>query len=223
MTSLPSTLPSALPAARPTLAGTVWPRPAARPAALGRDAFLVLTFSLLTALCAQVTIPLPYVPITGQTFAVLLAGALLGPRLGALAMLAYLGEGLAGLPVFALAHSAWTPGSPLLPGVPTIVGLSAGFLWSYPFAAALVGGLAERGWDRKPATTLAAMLLGSLVIFACGAAWLGHYVGASRALPLGVWPFLPGDAVKALLAAGLLPLGWKILGGKAQGKCVRAP
>ena len=209
MTSLPSTLPSALPGTRPTLAQTVWPRPAAWPAALGRDAFLVLTFSLLTALCAQVTIPLPYVPITGQTFAVLLAGALLGPRLGALAMLAYLGEGLAGMPVFAQGHSAWMPGT--LPGVPTIVGLSAGYLWSYPFAAALVGWLAERGWDRRPGTTLAAMLLGSLVIFTFGASWLGHYVGSSRALPLGVWPFLPGDAVKALLAAGLLPLGWKAL------------
>ena len=195
-----------------TLAQAVWPRPAARPAAaLTRDAALVLTFSLLTALCAQVTIPLPLVPITGQTFGVLLAGALLGPRLGALAMLAYLAEGLAGLPVFAQAHSAWMPGT--LPGVPTIVGLSAGYLWSYPFAAALVGGLAERGWDRKPATTFCAMLLGSLVVFAFGAAWLGHFplIGASHAFPLGVLPFLPGDTVKAMLAAGLLPLGWKVL------------
>ena len=210
MTPFPT--PSSLPVPT-TLAQVVWPRPASRPAAaLTRDAALILTFSLLTALCAQVTIPLPVVPITGQTFGVLLAGALLGPRLGALAMLAYLAEGLSGLPVFAQAHSAWMPGT--LPGVPTIVGLSAGYLWSYPFAAALVGWLAERGWDRKPATTFCAMLLGSLVVFAFGAAWLGHFplIGAGRAFTVGVLPFLPGDAVKAMLAAGLLPLGWKALG-----------
>ena len=137
---------------------------------------------------------------------VLLTGALLGPRLGFLTMALYLGEGLAGLPVFAEGHSAWTPGT--LPGVPVIFGLSAGYLVSYPFAAAFVGWLAERGWDRKPLLMLAAMLLGSLIIFAFGAGWLGHLLGYSRAFSLGVLPFLPGDVLKALLAAGLLPAGW---------------
>ena len=196
-----------------TMAQAVWPRRAAHPAAAwGRDAALALAFSLLTAVSAQVTIHLPLVPLTMQTFVVLLTGALLGPRLGFLTMALYLGEGLAGLPVFAEGHSAWTPGT--LPGVPVIFGLSAGYLVSYPFAAAFVGWLAERGWDRKPLTMLAAMLLGSLMIFAFGAGWLGHLLGYSRALPLGVLPFLPGDVLKALLAAGLLPLGWKMLGAK---------
>jgi len=195
------------------MAQAVWPRRAEDGAAAwGRDAFLALAFSLLTALSAQVTIHLPLIPLTMQTFAVLLAGALLGPRLGALAMALYLAEGLAGLPVFAEGRSAWTPGA--LPGVPVILGLSAGYLLSYPFAAALVGWLATRGWDRKPPTMLAAMLLGSLVVFVLGAGWLAHFVGPSRALAAGVLPFLPGDVVKALLAAGLVPLGWKWLGAK---------
>ncbi len=194
-----------------TLAQAVWPRRADHWAAtLGRDAFLALTFSLLTALSAQATVHLPLVPITGQTFAVLLTGALLGPRLGFLTMLLYLGEGLAGLPVFAEGHSAWTPGA--LGGLPAILGPSAGYLFAYPFAAGLVGWLAERGWDRRPGTMLAAMLLSSLVIFTFGAGWLAHFVGLRVALVSGVLPFLPGDTVKALLAAGLLPAGWKLLG-----------
>ena len=195
------------------MAQAVWPRRADnRTAAWGRDAFLALAFSLLTALSAQVTIHLPLIPLTMQTFSVLLAGALLGPRLGALAMLLYLVEGLAGLPVFAEGRSAWTPST--LPGVPVILGLSAGYLLSYPFAAALVGGLATRGWDRRPLTMLAAMLLGSVIVFALGAGWLAHFVGPAHAFTGGVLPFLPGDMIKALLAAGLVPLGWKWIGAK---------
>ena len=195
------------------MAQAVWPRRADnRTAAWGRDAFLALAFSLLTALSAQVTIHLPLIPLTMQTFSVLLAGALLGPRLGALAMLLYLAEGLAGLPVFAEGRSAWTPST--LPGVPVILGLSAGYLLSYPFAAALVGGLATCGWDRRPLTMLAAMLLGSVIVFALGAGWLAHFVGPAHAFTGGVLPFLPGDVVKALLAAGLVPFGWKWLGAK---------
>ena len=196
-----------------TLAQAVWPRRTeSQTAAWGRDALLVTAFSLLTAISAQVTIHLPFVPLTMQTFVVLLTGALLGPRLGFLAMALYLGEGLAGLPVFAEGHSAWTPGT--LPGIPVIFGLSAGYLFSYPFAAAFVGWLAERGWDRRPQTMLVAMLLGSLIIFALGAGWLGHLLGYTHAFALGVLPFLPGDVLKALLAAGLLPAGWKLLGAR---------
>ena len=190
-----------------TLAQTVWPRPAASPVAVwNRDAFLVTAFSLLTALTAQLSIHLPWtpVPITGQTFGVLLTGALLGPRLGALSLLLYLAEGSAGLPFFAGGSS----------GAAALVGISGGYLISYPFAAALVGWLAARGWDRKPQTMLAAMLLGSVVIYALGAGYLAHFIGAAKALTLGVLPFLPGDTIKALLAAGLLPAGWKMLGTK---------
>ena len=189
------------------MAQAVWPRRADdRAAAWGRDAFLALAFSLLTALSAQAVIPLPFtpVPITGQTFAVLLTGALLGPRLGAVTLVLYLLEGGMGLPFFA--HGA--------AGAARFAGPTGGYLLSYPFAAALVGGLAQRGWDRKPVTILAAMLLGSVVVFALGAGWLAHFVGASHALTAGVLPFLPGDAMKALLAAGLVPLGWKWIGAK---------
>jgi len=194
-----------------TMAQAVWPgRTGAGAAAWGRGAALAVAFSLLTALSAQVTVHLPLIPLTMQTGAVLLTGALLGPRLGALAMALYLAEGLAGLPVFAEGRSAWSPGT--LPNVPVIFGLSAGYLLSYPFAAALIGWLASRGWDRRPLTMLTAMLLGSLVVFAGGAGWLAHFVGPSRAVTAGVLPFLPGDVVKALLAAGLVPLGWKCLG-----------
>jgi len=171
---------------------------------LGRDALLVLAFSLLTALSAQVAVPLPFspVPLTGQTFGVLLSGALLGPRLGAMAMLLYLAEGGLGLPFFAGGAA----------GPAHLLGPTAGYLLSYPLAAGLVGWLAVRGWDRRPLTMLAAMLLGSLVIYALGAAFLSRFVGAHHALWMGVLPFLPGDVIKALLAAGLLPLGWKWIG-----------
>ncbi len=195
----------------PTLAQAVWPRRATSPAAAwGRDVLLVVAFSLLTALSAQLVIPLPWtpIPITGQTFAVLLTGALLGPRLGASAMLLYLAEGAAGLPVFAP--------RPSLPGLAAFAGPAGGYLISYPLAAALVGWLATRGWDRRPATMLLAMLLGSLVIYALGVGWLAHFplMGLHNALLGGMVPFLPGDAVKALLAAGLLPLGWKLVGSR---------
>ena len=190
-----------------TMAQAVWPRRAdGRTAAWGRDAFLALAFSLLTALSAQVVIPLPFtpVPITGQTFTVLLTGALLGPRLGAMTLTLYLLEGGLGLPFFA--HGA--------AGAARLVGPTGGYLLSYPFAAALVGWLATRGWDRRPLTMLAAMLLGSVVVFALGAGWLSHFVGPAYAFTGGVLPFLPGDVVKALLAAGLVPLGWKWIGAK---------
>ena len=193
-----------------TLAQTLWPSHAGTRPSLsadwGRDAFLALAFSLLTALSAQAAVPLPFspVPLTGQTFGVLLTGALLGPRLGFLAMLLYLAEGGVGLPFFAGGAG----------GASRLLGPTGGYLLSYPLAAAFVGGLASRGWDRRPLTMLAAMLLGSLVIFALGAAQLSHFVGTKNAVGMGVLPFLPGDAVKALLAAGLLPLGWKWIGRK---------
>lgn len=171
---------------------------------MGRDALLVLTFSLVTALSAQIAIPLPFspVPLTGQTFGVLLSGALLGPRLGALAMLLYLAEGGFGLPFFAGGTA----------GPAKLLGPTGGYLLSYPLAAWITGTLAVRGWDRRPATMLASMLLGSLAIFALGAVQLSHFVGAHNAFWMGVLPFLPGDMLKALLAAGLLPLGWRWIG-----------
>ena len=175
-----------------------------------RTAALVLGFSLLTALAAQVVVPLPWtpVPVTGQTFAVLLTGALLGSRLGALAMLAYLAEGAAGLPFF----TRGAGGAHYLFFSPT-----AGYLFAFPFAAFVAGYLAERGWDRRFATAAAAMALGSLVILACGWAWLSlFYRTASEAFAAGVLPFLVGDVVKVALAAAALPAGWAILRRKSS-------
>jgi len=168
-----------------------------------RSALVVVGFSLLTALAAQVVVPLPFtpVPLTGQTFAVLLTGALLGPRLGALAMLAYLAEGAAGLPFFRGGAG----------GVGHFSGATAGYLVAFPVAAYVTGHLAERGWDRRFVTAAAAMALGSVVILACGWAWLAVGLGGAQAFRLGVAPFLPGDVVKIALAAAVLPSGWALL------------
>src|SRR5436309_9086430 len=148
-----------------TLADVAWPR-----AGLLRDTLLVLAASLVTALAAQVAIPLPWspVPLTGQTFAVLLSGAVLGARRAFLAQLVYLAEGAFGLPVFA--------GGAL--GFAKIVGPTGGYLMAFPFAAALTGALAERGWDRRHLTTFAALLAGSALIFAGGLAWLARFLPA---------------------------------------------
>lgn len=158
---------------------------------------LVVGASLLMALCAQVAIPLPHttVPVTGQTFAVLLAGALLGARRGAGAAALYLAGGAAGLPFFAPfgAHTA-------------------GYLIGFLPAAWLAGFLAERGWDRRPGTALLMMLAGSAVIFAFGLAWLSRSVAGDKLLAMGLYPFIPGDIAKSCLAAALLPGGWKLLG-----------
>ena len=169
-----------------------------------RTAALVVGFSLLTALAAQVVIPLPWtpVPITGQTFAVLLTGALLGSRLGALAMIAYLIEGASGLPFFYAGGS----GAQHLLFSPT-----SGYLLSYPVAAFVVGLLAERGWDKRFLSAAAAMTLGSLVILLGGWAWLARFVSPAAAFQAGVAPFLIGDVIKLALAAAVLPSGWAIL------------
>ncbi|MCB0154061.1 MAG: biotin transporter BioY [Anaerolineae bacterium] len=176
------------------LAEAVWPRPS-----IARDVALVVGGSLLLALIAQIQIPLYPVPITGATFGVLLIGALLGSRRGALAMLTYLGWGALGLPVFANAAS----------GVATFFGPTAGYLVGYVPAAFLVGWLCERGWDRSLWLAAVAMLLGNIVIYACGIYWLAGLVGWDRVLPLGLYPFIPGDILKIALAAWALPTGWK--------------
>ena len=168
-----------------------------------RSALAVVGFSLLTALAAQLVVPLPFtpVPLTGQTFAVLLTGALLGPRLGALAMLAYIAEGAAGLPFFRGGAG----------GVQHLSGATAGYLCAFPAAAYVTGYFAERGWDRRYLSAAAAMALGSVVILASGWAWLATMLGGAQAFRLGVAPFLPGDVVKIALAAAVLPTGWALL------------
>jgi biotin transport system substrate-specific component len=169
-----------------------------------RDLLLVVGGSLFVALSAQVTILLPGtpVPVTGQTLAVLLVGVLLGAARGAMTLALYLLEGALGLPFFAEGKA----------GAATLfLAPSAGYLWSFPIAAALAGALAERGWDRRPVTALLAMVAGNLVIYVAGLAWLSRYVGVEGALGMGLLPFLPGDLLKIALATLLLPAAWKWL------------
>jgi biotin transport system substrate-specific component len=186
-----------------TLADAVLPRPTRVPA-YARDAILIVGFSLVNALAAQVEVRLPFtpVPITGQTFAVLLTGLLLGGRLGGLALIAYLAEGLVGLPFFAGGKS----------GLAYALGPTGGYLVGFVVAAYVVGRLADRGWDRRVGTTLLAMIIGNLIIYAAGLAWLVRFVGPDRVLALGLVPFLAGDLVKVILAAIALPGGWKLVG-----------
>ncbi|GAA5528458.1 biotin transporter BioY [Herpetosiphon gulosus] len=174
---------------------------------LGRDLALIIGFSLFVALTAQIAIPLPWtpVPITGQTLGVLLTGAILGPRRGALAILLYLVEGLAGMPVFAGMTS----------GLAKLLGPTGGYLLSWPLAAVLVGWLAQRGWDRRIPTALAMFCFGNILIYAIGASWLNIYkdtFGQISVMWAGVYPFLPGDALKIVIAALVLPGAWALFG-----------
>ena len=190
-------------------------RPLAKQKALTYDAALVIGGSLFIALCAQIAIPLPFspVPITGQTLAVLVVGVLLGSRRGSMSVLAYLIEGALGLPVFA-------PDGPA--GLARLLGPTGGYLIGFAIAAHATGWLAERGWDRKAATALLAMLLGNAIIYVCGLTWLGGFVGIEKALSLGLYPFIVGDLVKLGLASASLPLGWKLLGKqrRRRGQCL---
>jgi len=167
---------------------------------------LIVAGSLLIAATAQIAIPLGFspVPITGQTFGILLIGALYGARRGALTVMLYLVEGAAALPVFA-AFGA---------GATHLLGPTGGYLIGFVPAAFLVGVLAQRGWDRWFLTTVAAMVAGNLVIFIVGATWLTAFIDADLAITLGVVPFLPGAVVKIVLAALLLPAGWRLLDGR---------
>ncbi|NOX60454.1 MAG: biotin transporter BioY [Chloroflexi bacterium] len=179
-------------------------RPAKRRDALLYDMSLILFGSILIALSAQVAIRLPFnpVPITGQTFAVLLLAALLGRVRGAAAVLTYLAEGALGFPVFAGGAG----------GFYVLLGPTAGYLFGFVVAAFLVGWLAERGWDRGFSSTIAAMFMGNVAIYGFGALWLGLLIGLEQAIVAGVLPFLLGDALKMVAAALALPLGWRLIG-----------
>jgi biotin transport system substrate-specific component len=182
---------------RPTLAATLWPQQAA--SRIARFAALAIGGALALALSAKAQVPFYPVPMTLQTLAVLAIGATFGARLAAATILLYLAEGLAGLQVFANLSAG-----PLYMAGPT-----GGYLAGFLVAATLVGWLAERGWDRSLGLLLAAMALGSLVIYALGFAWLAHLIGAQKAWTAGVLPFLLGDLVKTLLAWALVTAAWR--------------
>jgi biotin transport system substrate-specific component len=182
-------------------------RPSNRAVALVADAVLVALGVALVAASAQFSIHLPHtpVPITGQTFAVLLVGGAYGATRALATLAAYLVVGGLGYGVFAGHASGWS--------VLKLSSATGGYLVGMLVAAAVVGWLADRGWDRKPWRSLPTMILGNVVIYAFGATWLAHAlgVGAQQAWDLGVKDFLVGDALKILLAAGLLPAAWWVV------------
>lgn len=193
----------------------------ALPGTVARDVVLVLGGAAFVGLAAQVAIPLPFtpVPVTGQTFAVLMVGATLGSLRGLISMSIYVLAGMIGVPWFASGSTAFDDGTTsayegtLLP--------SFGYVLGFIAAAAVVGFLAERGWTRTPWHTAGAMVLGNVIIYATGVTWLKFALGATwvQAYEWGMHPFLGGDALKIVLAAGLFPAAW--LGLKRLGLAPR--
>lgn len=179
-----------------TLAAAAIPR-----GGLLRDALLIVGGSLLTALCAQIVIPLTPVPITGQTFAVLLIGAALGALRGTAAIGLYVVEGLVGLPVFAGGGA----------GLARLQGPTGGYLLGFIAAAYLTGTLAERGWDRRVRWAAAAMAAGNVVVYLFGVPWLALFLGWPKAVTAGLLPFIPGDLLKLAAAALALPGAWVLV------------
>ena len=188
---------------RPTLADRIVSRTRAM------DAVLIIAGAALTAVSAQIAVPLWPVPITGQTLAVLLVGVTLGAVRGGLSMVLYAILGIVGLPVFSESSSGW--------GV--IAGPSGGYIIGFIFAAILTGWLAQREWDRKLLRAFVAFLAGSVVTFAFGLPWLATYLGAvgvpndlNSVLTAGLYPFILGGIVKSILGAGIITLAWVAVG-----------
>ncbi len=175
-----------------------------------RSVSLAVVCSLLTALAAQIVIPVGLgPPITGQTFVVLLTGALLGSRLGAMAMIVYLAEGAVGLPFFSSGQG----------GIGHLLGQSGGYLVAFPAGAFITGAFAENGWDKRFWTAAVAMAVGSIIILLAGMAWFSLLTHTSPLVALLInLKYIPGDLIKVLLAAAVLPTGWFLLKRKASQK-----
>lgn len=193
----------------PVLADVAIPHADSRAGRIARTAGLIVAGITLTALLARVEVPMWPVPITSQTLAVLLVGATLGMKRGAGAMAGYAAAGLAGLPVFA--GGAAGPAMVLAP--------SFGFILGFIPAAALIGYLSERTWDRKPLLAIAGFGLASIIPFLFGAPYMGAVLSAAGTpvtfgllMEWGVTPFLIGGAIKWAIAAAILPLAWKAIG-----------
>jgi len=186
-----------------TLAPTLSNRYFPRTAHWLRNLLLITISTLFVAVLAQVKIPLPFtpVPLTGQTFAVLLVGAALGSKRGAASLALYTLMGAFGLPFFAGGAS----------GLVYLSGPTLGYLVGFVAAAYVVGAVAERGLERSVRTSLIPFLAGTIVIYIFGAGWLAILFGVEQALILGVLPFLISDAIKLVLAALVLPAAWKMV------------
>jgi biotin transport system substrate-specific component len=187
-----------------TLAPTLTTRYFPRISSWLKDLALIAAGSLLIAMLAQISIPLPFtpVPITGQTFGVLLVGAALGSKRGILSMILYAFEGALGLPFFAGGASGWH----------VLTGATAGYLFGFAAAAYVIGLLAERGLERQIRTSFVPFIAGTFVIYLFGVAWLAIVLGSlGKAIEAGLLPFLIGDAIKLILAALALPAAWKMV------------
>ncbi len=191
---------------QPTLAQTIWPSDNT----LARNIILAVVGSIALWVSAKIQIPFYPIPITMQTFVVLVIGMTFGWKLGGATLLLYLAEGAMGLPVFA--------GSPEKGiGIAYMVGPTGGYLLGMLVAAVVVGWLAESGWDRRILTTALSMLIGTVIIYAFGLAWLGTVLGWDKPiLSFGLTPFIPGDIAKLVLAAMVLPAAWKLMGKKSD-------
>ena len=175
-------------------------------ASLITDALLVVAGTALVAAAAQISVKLPFtpVPITGQTFAILLVGASLGCVLGTASAMLYLWLGVAGAPIYAHHDSGWS----------VITSASGGYIVGFVLAAALTGFLAERRWDRRLSSSIGLMLTGNVVIYLVGLPWLAVVLNTNleKTLEYGLYPFIPGDTFKLYLAAATLPAAWKLVG-----------
>lgn len=186
-----------------TLAQRIIPRRGMMVSPWFYDLALIIGGSLFVALCAQIRIPLPFtpVPLTGLTLGILLVGSLLGSHLGFTSLICYLFLGLVGMPFFAGGESGWQ----------YVQGATGGYLLAAPLAAMLVGWLAERGWDRRVGTTALSMILGNILIYVFGVAWLTTLIGFPDAFFKGMLPFLVGDLIKIAIACLVLPGAWQLL------------
>jgi biotin transport system substrate-specific component len=171
-----------------------------------RHVALIVAGALFVYLSAQVVIPIPNspVPITGQTFGVLLVGGALGFRRGLVAVLLYVLLGLVGLPFFAEGKG----------GLGVVLGATGGYLLGFVIAGALVGRLAELGWDRHIGGAVGAMAIGNALIYVVGLPWLAvvTHSGAAATISMGLTPFIPGDILKLVLAAVVFPAAWWVVG-----------
>jgi biotin transport system substrate-specific component len=171
---------------------------------LAKDLGLILGGAALTAIGAQIQVPWQPVPLTMQTLAVALCGLALGARRGALSQVAYLGAGIAGMPIFAEGKF----------GPATLLGPTGGYLVAFVAVAWLLGVWADRGWDRKPLKLAGGMLLANVVLFGFGALWLSSLIGIEKALTAGVLPFVGSELVKDVIAVLALPSAWWLVGKK---------
>jgi biotin transport system substrate-specific component len=185
------------------LAAVVWPDRADGFFGVLRGAVLIALGTALLTLSAKVNLPLPYVPMTLQTLAVLVLGAAYGGRLGAATVIAYLAEGAIGLPVFAGPVGGLAP----------FVGPTGGYLLGFIAAAFITGRLSERGWDRSVPLLFVAMGIGHIIMLGCGFAWLafGMKLGFERAWLVGIAPFIAASVIKNALGAALVPATRRML------------